>query len=52
MLTAECEDDLDYDELMESESYDRSAQHQVCGDRIEKEGRVGGRVGGRERWTD
>ena len=31
VLTAECEDDLDYDELMESESSDRSAQHQVCG---------------------
>ena len=52
VLTAECEDDLDYDELMESESYDRSAQHQVCGDRIEKEGRVGGRVGGWEGGRD
>ena len=29
VLIAECEDDLDYDELMESESYDRSTQHQV-----------------------
>ena len=43
VLTADCEDDLDYDELMESESYDRSTQHQVRGDG------GGGKGEGRER---
>ena len=37
VLIAECEDDLDYDELMESEAYDRSTQHQVHGDRMVRE---------------
>ena len=58
VLTAECEDDLDYDELMESESYDRSTQNQVRGDRVgrnggEKRERAGeGKEWGGEEWLN
>ena len=43
VLTPECDDELDYDELIETEPFDRTSGHQVSGEEGKRE-----RVGRRE----